>query len=534
MKTDRYKKVFAFCIFIGIAVGCGDKDKDKDTPNDSNGTETSKSGSNISITGSLSLDTNVSNAVAISVAGGALDATAPILAVSSEISATGSLAIEINSIALTRFGVACDDSPKDEKHSYQLNDCNNIHLNSNQANETMLMLIDETQEDPLDRIVGFVGMGGGGDSLIRLPIASLNSEESELDLGELKMDAAGDYSDSSNLASNSSKFSLSENILNETAKVDSVARHVKNIYANRNDQGIYYSAQPFYIIDGDATDALAQFSDVTAMSPSSPDSGGFGIYFRSNDSKVELSKICAASSDANHVRIDIIPPADVKDGENSSTVYSTSNPMSNQDVTGLSQSSNGQNCQGGTFFASGDGSFNVGAGGFGSKMPDGKWVVNVDQQKVATFDLASAKPFDSQGKSTIYMPSVKISSGSDQKITTIEVKWFVYSRESSTYVELENLEGFNLNTKNLSIEISDYTAPSGQAESVMIQDNEIVNDNIVKFSMSDIESVTGGTPWNNGFLKPGTTDPNEATAESVSINYELSGISFRFDFRTSN
>ena len=85
-------------------------------------------------------------------------------------------------------------------------------------------------------------------------------------------------------------------------------------------------------------------------------------------------------------------------------------------------------------------------------MPDGKWILNVEQQKVATFDLASASPFDSEGKPTIYMPSVKISSGTDQKITTIEVKWFVYSRQSSTYVDLENLEAFDLNTKNFSIE----------------------------------------------------------------------------------
>jgi hypothetical protein len=529
MKMNHHIKLSAYCLLIGIAIGCGEKE----TPDDSNVPSTPGNGGNIFITGSLSLDTNVSSAVALSVAGGALNPTAPISSVSGEISPTGSLAIQLDSLALAHLFAPCADSPLDDNHSAQPHNCNKMHLSSNQANETMLMLIDDTQEDPLDRIVGFIGMGGGGDSLIRLPIASLNSDETELDLGNLKVDATGDYSDSSNLASNSSKFSLSENILNETAKVDSVARHVKNIYANRNEQGIYYSAQPFYIIDGDATDALAQFSDASTLSPSSPDSGGFGIYFRSNDSKVELSKICAASSDANHVRIDIIPPADVKDGENSSTVYSTSNPMSNQDVTGLSQSSNGQNCQGGTFFASGDGSFNVGGGGFGAKMPDGKWILNVEQQKVATFDLASASPFDSEGKPTIYMPSVKISSGTDQKITTIEVKWFVYSRQSSTYVELENLEAFDLNTKNFSIEISDYDYNS-ESKSVLINENEVLNGNIVKFAMSDIVSPEGGTPWSNGFLKPGTTGPNEATAESVSINYELSGISFRFDFRTSN
>jgi hypothetical protein len=61
-----------------------------------------------------------------------------------------------------------------------------------------------------------------------------------------------------------------------------ILRRSQNFYANRNDQGIYYSDQPFYINYGDGTDALAQFSDVTAMSTSSSDSSGFGIYFRTN------------------------------------------------------------------------------------------------------------------------------------------------------------------------------------------------------------------------------------------------------------
>src|SRR5690606_18275589 len=98
------------------------------------------------------------------------------------------------------------------------------------ADEAMILLIDSSKADPLDQIVGFVGMGTGGESLIRMPLSGLKDGVDAVDLGNLSADKSGDFSSSSSLAENLEKFAVDGKILDETARIDSVARHVKNTY----------------------------------------------------------------------------------------------------------------------------------------------------------------------------------------------------------------------------------------------------------------------------------------------------------------
>ncbi len=177
---------------------------------------------------------------------------------------------------------------------------------------------------------------------------SLKTDTKELDLGTVATGATGsDATGPSSLAKNSEKFDLSQSVLEETAKVDSIVRHAKNLYANTTKEGIYWQANPFYVIKGVAVAAMSAFSDPAALT-----NGCFGVGFASNDPRSNFAKMCKPLSDPEHLSVQVTPPDTVAQG---SFVYSPTAPMTNAAVSGTVLLSGYQQCGGELFYASNSG-----------------------------------------------------------------------------------------------------------------------------------------------------------------------------------
>jgi len=437
-----------------------------------------------------------------------------------ELSTTGAFAIDFNATATNQMQL--DSHGHAPSHGGR--------------SQSVIILIDETKSDPLDRVVGFIGLGAGAsasrDSLIQLPLDTLRGDITELELGEVVRGANGqDASAPGALDAAKDKFTLSQSVLEETAKVDDVVRHAKNIYANRNADGVYYTASPFYIIGYDSNAGLDAWTD-----PAGVARGGFGIYFSTNDPAATFAKVCANHTSPQHALVEIFPPDIVQSG---SATYSPSAPMTNSGTTGPQPSDGREECGFDTFYASGVSTddnqgtgFNVGGGGFVTAMPSGKWMVKVEGRHVASFDLAAARPLDDQGKPKVYVPAIRLIANADHEIDAVELKWFRYDRLSGSYAAVTDLAAFARNINQFTLNFTDFsgtTATGGARIEGFLSNGQPASTGIYTFNAAAMQNMAGGTHGQK-FLLPNQPSTTRAVAGSISIGYRLSGIFFMFTF----
>jgi hypothetical protein len=382
-----------------------------------------------------------------------------------------------------------------------------------------------TPSERLNGVHSFVGIPDGRDSLINIPTGNMSKGAQPVGLGDITDGEGGFAASSTQLEDVAASFNRDVWELQELASTNDPLRNVKNLIANYDSETQkYFTAEPFFIWNGNQSSAVGAYSNASLFSV-----GGFGIYFKSNDSRLSIDALCAPTSDSKHIAVTIIPPGNVTGKVGASDViFNKNNPMTNADVTGATPSSDRHECFSGTFYASGKSnsgetaSFNVGGGGFSTAMPEGVWTLTLDDEEAAAFDLAAANPNDKDGNPLVYVPSMQITKNLSDVITSIAFKWYRYNRSTEALEEVTDLTVLNDTIQDLSIELIDYSG---------IDSNSARIEERAKVTAPSSGSTFTVSGWETPFKVASSSDTNHAVAESITIQYKIYGINVRFDFR---
>ncbi|NBX18681.1 MAG: hypothetical protein EBR09_15110 [Proteobacteria bacterium] len=399
--------------------------------------------------------------------------------------------------------------------------------------DVLLVAVDSTAANRLDGIRGVLSLKDDSGSLMRLPA---KEAKQAVDLGTMTADSSGkEYVSGKTTDNVQSSFSLALAQMKELARTDDNSRQLINVVANIKDNGDYFFVKPYATFKSN----LSLIKN-TSVAPASISYNGYGLYFIGKWTGLRPEDFCNGASAA--AKITLTPPANVTpklcDGacNASSPVFTT---LSNSG-TGAMTSEGGDRSSCASPHGSTDGQFyiakenrggdtsflgfNWGGGGYDGAMPPGTWVLSLNGSEVGRYDLKSADPVNAAGKIVIYVPSVKAVVDSNNKVTTVEVEWYLWNSATSSYEKVTDTTAFARNVNDGGVEMADYTG--GCSQRVVFTPFQNVN----SFPMSVDYSARGAAfpPTNN------TQTPNAETvceAESIAVGYSMNGVSYRFDFR---
>lgn len=398
--------------------------------------------------------------------------------------------------------------------------------------DVLLVAVDSTAANRLDGIRGVLSVKDDSGSLMRLPA---KEAKQAVDLGTMTADSAGkEFVSGKTTDTVQTSFSLDLSKMKELARTDDSARQLINVVANVKSNGDYFFAKPYSVFKSN----ISKIKN-TAVAPTDISYNGYGLYFIGKWAGVNPEDFCNGANAT--AKITLTPPANAKpklcDGscaQNSQEFTTLTNAQ-----TGAMQSEGGSRsaCKSpsgstdGAFYIAkesrgGDTSFltfNWGGGGYDGPMPEGTWTLSLNGSEVGRYDLKSADPVKAD-KIVVYVPSVKAVLDSANKVTKIEVEWYLWNATTSAYEKITDTSSFARNVQGAGVEMADYSGGCSQ-QSVFTQFQSVTT-----LPMTvDYTSRGAAFPPTNG-----TNTSNNSTvceAEAIAVGYSLNGVDYRFDFR---
>lgn len=313
---------------------------------------------------------------------------------------------------------------------------------------------------------------------IGLPTASgksLSAIDSQSIKGNLGLGAiaVGTSDEAKSALTAADALSVSAEAAETMADMSAALKSVKNSWMNTA-----WNARPFFMWNGGQT--LASTMDAFSL-PANSSYRGYGFYVGSEygvATPFAFDDICGSSSK----EVKFAPPSAVEVSQGSDmngvlTDYVSMSAFTNDSATEMSPDGSKRVCGGGSFYARADGTnefmLNFGTGGgIRGDIPAGLWTISYDSSELGRFDLASAKPVNSDLKSKVFLPSVKfIKDG--QNIVGAEVEFYMWN--GTEYAKLTDLSpaskligenGFSLWGSNTSEYRTEMTIADGASKGV--------------------------------------------------------------------
>ncbi len=289
---------------------------------------------------------------------------------------------------------------------------------------TTTLLISYTPSDDIvaeANSFSFIGLPtAGGKNLIALSNQAILGN---LTLGDI---TAGSNGEGQAELDAESSFNLSEKVIDNLADNGKALKDFKNLYMNDD-----WKIETFWAWMGTKANAINQYSSVDTL-----EYNGVGFYIGSSTATPFVyEQLCGA----NPGSLTFTPPEEVsvKSGDETiSTFTEFSNSGATQDTQG-----DDRICSGNSFYGREDGTnefmINFGTGGgIQGDLPSGIWRMKWQDSEIARFDVALAKPFDSDNKPTVFIPSAKFITANDQ-ITGVSIKFYVWN--GSAYEEMTDI-----------------------------------------------------------------------------------------------
>jgi hypothetical protein len=281
----------------------------------------------------------------------------------------------------------------------------------------------ETELDQrLGCIQGYVTIPDGEEeSLLRIPTGQLNDG---VELGDVSPDMVNESRSTRSLEEVSTSFDVSIETLRAMAQSDDVLKSFAYRYANIDD-----SFEKSYNMHA-LFNWRASLTSVTGTAnPEELQTDGYGIMF---DTNVDVDGVTAPGTGLFF----LYPPAAVESGDGGS--YDADTPFeATHGIDGAGRLSS--------------------ASGFVGVSPPGEWKLrrgNADGPVVAKYDMSLGAPFrsDSSGSRNprIFLPSVFVNTDSDNKITSIDLSFYVHDGTSYAEVPRSVVQGM---TGSLSVGI---------------------------------------------------------------------------------
>jgi hypothetical protein len=327
-----------------------------------------------------------------------------------------------------------------------------VYLNCNPTSTMeclgyIFVLVDSTKTEKKDHIIGFLSLGGT-DSLVSIPVADLKND---LDMGTVNQgsydndtgDNASDEAIGKTIDETADKFAtFTSDQLKVRASADDYVKMIKNIYVNgsSNYSELSFMEVRYKYMSKVTNDVFTDFDNATGLGI------GLAIFVKSTDTMT-------ADGSKSYT---LIPPGSTflktfhdNGTVNTSVEYSSTNPFV---LDGDSDPSWGKLST--RRFDVGD--MYWGNGYYLSTLPEGYWILNDNNSStIGYYDISLVNPIGSDNISNTYVPSIKLETNSDAKVSKVHLKWYLHN--GTSYYEVTDLTSFWANASRVTLGVGDQT-----------------------------------------------------------------------------
>ena len=327
-----------------------------------------------------------------------------------------------------------------------------VYLNCNPTSTMeclgyVFVLVDSTKTEKKDHIIGFLSLGGT-DSLVSIPVADLKND---LDMGTVNQgsydndtgDNASDEAIGKTIDETADKFAtFTSDQLKVRASADDYVKMIKNIYVNgsSNYSELSFMEVRYKYMSKVTNDVFTDFDNATGLGI------GLAIFVKSTDTMT-------ADGSKSYT---LIPPGSTflktfhdNGTVNTSVEYSSTNPFV---LDGDSDPSWGKLST--RRFDVGD--MYWGNGYYLSTLPEGYWILNDNNSStIGYYDISLVNPIGSDNISNTYVPSIKLETNSDAKVSKVHLKWYLHN--GTSYYEVTDLTSFWANASRVTLGVGDQT-----------------------------------------------------------------------------
>jgi len=322
-----------------------------------------------------------------------------------------------------------------------------VYLNCNPTSTMeclgyVFVLVDSTKTEKKDQIIGFLSLGGT-ESLVSIPVEDLKDD---LDMGTVNQGSGDNSSDEAigkTIDETAEKFAtFTSDQLKIRASADDYVKLIKNIYVNggSNYSDLSFMEVRYKYMSKVTNDVFTDFDNATGLGI------GLAVVVKSTDTMT-------ADGTKSYT---LIPPGSTflktfhdNGTVNTSVEYSSTNPFV---LDGDSDPSWGKLSS--TRFDVGD--MYWGNGYYLSTLPEGYWLLNDNNSStIGYYDISLVNPIGSDNFSNTYVPSIKLETNSDSKVSKVHMKWHLHN--GTSYYEVTDLTSFWANASRVTLGVGDQT-----------------------------------------------------------------------------
>ena len=372
-------------------------------------------------------------------------------------------------------------------------------------------------------LVSFIKSGNAKDEASSMQFVGMPTTDAE-DLRVIPADAAkgninlgqitGSGDEAKATTSANDTFNLSAAALKDIANASQVLKILKNSWINRVSKPATITPW-FGFSSSNLADADNKFS-----TPDNLSYMGGGYYIGINDIGVTMNDVCPETGTAPGAKtVFWNPPSEITLSDGSKvTTLSSAKPtgqtyMRNPQYGEYSCGFQGLYVRAPSY---GDKKFMMQIGqNFKGNAPQGYWELKVDSDVKGYWDLAAAKPYDTDPtKPNIFVPAFKVTS-ENGKATKIEAKFFSYDQQTSKYLEVSDVSGLNSLVHSIGFDLS-YSQSSNMGDHHIT--GQLGSDGIV---VAPIESAYQGA-YNCS---------SSGCIERFGMSYYIGPVSYRMELR---
>ena len=560
MTLPRELKEILLCLTILMFVACSktSKSSEADTATAEKKETVSTTSTGVLVAGTLAVgSTEIDTVLALPVGqGGSLSTFAD--AKSSEITSTGTLAIDLgastklnNSLLLRDWKLTADSANNGSNGQSNCETSKDSNSDCSEGNELegalIMVLKDGTDRYAVGESMKYIAMPAtADDSALNLPLGDLASES--LDLGKISQGSDGLLT--ATTKADVTTFKLESATIESLAATDEPLRRARNLYMNTDPKsGLYVNNSPVFMFRGRLQAALSSQNPEVIWKDSGVTTWttnylGYILSFTSNDERLTQAAVCGASAKILKLKIPS-GQAGIAHASDANTLYT--------ELTNSGSTANGTDkCQSvsnaGLYFKVEDvlnngtnvkmANFNWGGGdGFLGRIPTGYWDITLNDEPVARFDLAAAYPMNdtvSPARPIVYIPGLKLKiNASTRAIENAQIKMFRWSDEDKAFREEPDLNAFKIAASNVTFTLEDYSHSGtswnnqwdyGANVTLELPDSGTTIDiPATKFEKTWLVPQENAAGSEDDFASP--------SANSIRINYQMYGVGYMFDYR---
>ena len=325
-----------------------------------------------------------------------------------------------------------------------------VYLNCNPTSTMeclgyVFVLVDSTKTEKKDHFIGFLSLGGT-DSLVSIPVSDLKDN---LDMGTVNQgsydnetgDNSSDEAIGKTIDETADKFAtFTSDQLKIRASADDYVKITKNMYVNSTSDFSGYDmvGVGYKYLSTVVNDVFTNVDNTTFLG------AGVTIGLRSANTLTTDGTMSYTLTPPGTTYLRHIYDNGTVD---TSVEYNSSNPfvLDVDSYTGygsLDSNSIAVALDGNRYYL--------------STIPEGVWILTDNNSStLGYYDLSLTNPIGSDNYSKTYVPSIKLETNSESKVSKVHLKWYLHN--GTSYYEVTDLTSFWANASRVTLGVGDQT-----------------------------------------------------------------------------